>query len=180
MSIEFQIPNCHEMPELHLAQNLKHAPDVVQAFHDTNLRIQVREHLSEMQSERIWLETLCELEEHRKASRLQLELEQRRQKAFMDRNRHGNEEGFGIDKLVLVFQTRMGSMPGKLRFWWTGPFWVTREFNGSYQLGILAGEILSKWVNRFGLKPYKGRMPENPFKTLGSTEEMKTSGTRRS
>ena len=58
----------------------------------------------------------------------------------------------------------MGNMPGKLQFRWTGPFWVTREFNGSYQLGTLAGELLSKWVNGFWLKPYKGQMPENPFK----------------
>ena len=54
-------------------------------------------------------------------------------------------------------------MQGKLRFRWIGPLWVTKEFNGSYQLGILARELLSKWVNGFRLKPYKGRMPENPF-----------------
>ena len=35
--------------------------------------------------------------------------------------------------------------------------------NGLYQLGTLVGEILGKWVNGFCLKPYKGRMPENPF-----------------
>ena len=55
-------------------------------------------------------------------------------------------------------------MPGKLRFRWTGPFWVTKEFNGFYQLGKLPRELLSKWVNGFRLKPYKGWMPENPFK----------------
>ena len=82
----------------------------------------------------------------------------------MDGHRRGNEKEFGIGKPVLVFQNRMGNMPGKLRFRWTGPFWITREFNGSYQLGTLAGELLSKWVNGFRLKPYKGQMPENPFK----------------
>ena len=108
--------------------------------------------------------TLCELEEHQIASLLQLELEQRRRKAFVDRHRRGNEKEFRIGKTVLVFQTRMGNMPGKLRFRWTGPFWITKEYNGSYQLGTLAGELLSKWVNGFRLKPYKGQMPENPFK----------------
>ena len=68
----------------------------------------------------------------------------------MDRHRHGNEKEFGIEKTVLVFLTRMGNMSGKLRFRWTGPFWITREFNGSYQLGTLAGEILHKWVNGYG------------------------------
>ena len=55
-------------------------------------------------------------------------------------------------------------MQGKLRFRWIGPLWVTKEFNGSYQLRTLAEKLLSKWVNGFRLKPYKGWMPENPFK----------------
>ena len=57
----------------------------------------------------------------------------------------------------------MGNMPGKLRFRWTGPFWITKEYNGSYQLGTLAGEVISKWANGFRLKPYKGHMPTNLF-----------------
>ena len=81
----------------------------------------------------------------------------------MDRHQRGNEKEFGIGKTVFVFHTQMGSMPGKLRFGWIDPFCVTKEFNGSYQLGTLSGELLIKWVNGFWLKPYKGRMPENPF-----------------
>ena len=133
-------------------------------FQIPSLRIQVKERLSEKESKRIWLETWWELEEHQIASLLQLELEQRRRKSFIDKHRRGNEKEFGIGKLVLVFQTRMGNMPGKLRFRWISPFWVTKEFVGSYQLGTLAGELLSKWVNDFRLKPYKARMLENPFK----------------
>ena len=92
MSIEFQIPS---------------------------LRIQVKECLSEKESEKIQMAALCEWKENRIASLLQLELEQRRRKAFVDRHRRGNEKEFEIEKLVLVFQTRMGNMPGKLRFRWT-------------------------------------------------------------
>ena len=43
-------------------------------FQIPSLRIQVKERLSE-ESEKIWLATLCELEENRIASLLQLELE---------------------------------------------------------------------------------------------------------
>ena len=86
--------------------------------------------------------TLCELVEHRITSLLQLELEQRRRKAFVDRHRRRNEKEFGIENPVLVFHTRMGNMSGKLRFWWTGPYWITKEYNGSYQLGTLAGVAL--------------------------------------
>ena len=82
----------------------------------------------------------------------------------MDRHRRGNEKEFEVGKPILLFQTRMGNMPGKLRFRWTGPFWITKEYNGSYQLGTLAGEVMGKWANGFRLKPYKGHMPANPFK----------------
>jgi hypothetical protein len=124
----------------------------------------VKERLSENESERIRLATLLELEENRIASLLQLELEQRRRKAFVDRHRRGNEKEFEVGKPVLLFQTRMGNMPGKLRFRWTGPFWITKEYNGSYQLGTLSGDVIGKWANGFRLKPYKGNMPANPFK----------------
>ena len=82
----------------------------------------------------------------------------------MDRHRRGNEKEFEVGKPVLLFQTRMGNMPGKLRFRWTGPFWITKEYNGSYQLGTLSGDVIGKWANGFRLKPYKGNMPANPFK----------------
>ena len=143
-------------------------------FQVPSLRIQVRERLNEKESEAIRLAALCELEEHRLASIMHLELEQRRRKAFVDRHRKGNEKRFGIGKPVLVFQTRMGKMPGKLRFRWTGPYWITREFNGSYQLGTLAGEVLGKWVNGFRLKPYHGPMPRNPFEQTKADTELDT------
>jgi hypothetical protein len=40
-------------------------------------------------------------------------------------------------------------MLGKLRFQWTGPFWIIDEFNGTFQLGTLAGDIIKSWVNGF-------------------------------
>ena len=68
----------------------------------------------------------------------------------------------------------MGNMLGKLRFWWTGPFWITQGFKGSYQLGTLAGELLEKWVNRFRLEPYKGPLPINPLKKLEDRKNQAT------
>ena len=118
-------------------------------FQIPSLQIQVKDRPSEKESEKIWLAALCELEEHRIASLMQLELEQRRRKAFVNRHRKDNEKKFGVGKPVLVFQTRMRQMPGKLRFRWTGPYWITREFNDSYQLEMLVGEVMNKWVNGF-------------------------------
>ena len=92
-----------------------------------------------------------------------LEQEQRWRKAFVDRHRNVREKDFAVGKAVLVFQTRMGQMLGKLRFCWTGPYWIVGTENGTFQLGILAGEVLRKKVNGFRLKPYLGPTPPNLF-----------------
>ena len=93
-----------------------------------------------------------------------LELEQQCQKAFIDRHRGRNEKEFGEGKAVLVFQTRMGKMPGKLQFRWTGSYWIVAAEKGMFTLGTLAGEILPQKVNRYRLKTYAGATLPNPFK----------------
>ena len=65
----------------------------------------------------------------------------------------------------------MGNMPGKIQFRWTWPFWITKEYNGPYQLGTLAGESLDKWMNGLRLKPDKGRMLGNPFQRNEDPED---------
>ena len=133
-------------------------------FQIPTLRIQATEKLNELQSEQIRKESLLLLEEDRLQAMTALEHKQRQTKAFVNRHRRKTESQFGIGKPVLVFQTKMGAMPGKLRYRWTGPVWIVNSKNGTYQLGTLSGEILPKWVNGFRLKPYHGEMPENPFK----------------
>ena len=71
-----------------------------------------------------------------------LEQEQRRHKVFVDWHRNTREKDFMVGKPVLVFQTRMGQMPGKLRFRWTGPYWIVGAENDTFSLGTLAGDIL--------------------------------------
>ena len=85
-------------------------------FHIPSLRIQVKERMSEEASERIRLQQLLALGETWVRSLAILELDQQRRRAFMDRHRGQNEKVYAIGKTVLVFQTRMGKMPGKLRF----------------------------------------------------------------
>ena len=133
-------------------------------FQIPSLRIQVRERMTEGASEQIRLQQLLALGETRVNSLAALELDQQRRKAFVDRHRGRNEVKFGEGKAVLVFQTRMGKMPGKLRFRWTGPYWIVAAEKGTFTLGTLAGEILPQKVNGFRLKPYAGATPPNPFK----------------
>ena len=86
------------------------------------IEFQVRERMPEEESERLRLQQLLALGETRMNSLAALALEQLCRKAFVDPHRGRNEEEFGEGKAVLVFQTRMGKMPGKLRFRWTGPY----------------------------------------------------------
>ena len=102
----------------------------------------------------------------------QLEQRQRQHKAFVDRHRKGMEKALTIGKPVLVFQTRLGAMPGKLRFQWTSPFWIIDEFNDTFQLGTLAGDIVKSWVNGFRLRPYQGNTPANPFTESHGTDQL--------
>ena len=94
-----------------------------------------------------------------------LEQNQQQTKAFVDRHRRQTTKQLAIGKPVLVFQTKIGLMPGKLRFRWAGEYWIVDNKNGRYQVGTLAGERLPKWINGFRLKPYQEEMPENPFRT---------------
>ena len=158
------IPNCtahygHIKPAIRPAQStpfrLAFGLEVVMPveFQVPSLRIQVRERLPKGKSKQIQLQHLLELGKNRVRSMAILEQEQRRRKAFVDRHRHAREKDFTVGKAVLVFQTRMGQMPGKLRFRWTGPYWVVGAENDTFQLGTLAGEVLRQKVNGFCLKP---------------------------
>jgi hypothetical protein len=129
-----------------------------------SLRIQSEYGLNESESEQARVEQLLRLEEDRIRGMEALEHEQRLRKAFVDCHRKRNEERFGIGKAILLFQSRYGLMPGKLRLRWAGPYWIVKADNGMYQLGTLSGEMLPQWANGFRLKPYYGKMPANPFK----------------
>ena len=83
-------------------------------FQVPSLRVQVKARLPEAQSEQYRLEHILELGDDRIASMAHLEQRERQQKAFVDRHRKGLENELTISKLVLLFQTRLGAMPGKL------------------------------------------------------------------
>ena len=69
-------------------------------------------------------------------------------------------------------------MSGKLRFRWTGPFFIIDEFNNTFQLGTLAGDIVRSWVNGFRLKPYHDKIPPNTFvKQQHGTKQLPASDT---
>ena len=136
-------------------------------FQVPSLRIQIREWLPEAQSEQLRLQQLLELGEIRVRSMAILEQEQRLRKTLnVDRHRNTREKDFMVGRPVLVFQTRMGQMPGKLRFRWTGPYWIVGADNDTFSLGTLARDILRQKV-----KTYFGPTPPNPFRVVPETAE---------
>ena len=113
------------------------------------LHVQITKRLDEERSKRVQKEQSLLLKESWIQAMCKLEQKQRRTKAFLNRHRQMKEKMFEVSKLVLLFQTKMGSMLGKLRFRWTGPFWIVGSKNGTYQVGTLAREIMPKWINGF-------------------------------
>ena len=85
-------------------------------FQISSLRIQVKERMLEGGSKQVRLQQLLALGEARVNSLATLELNQQRRKAFVDRHCGRNEEDFSEGKAILVFQSCMGKMPGKLQF----------------------------------------------------------------
>ena len=78
-----------------------------------------------------------------------LEHEQRQRNASVDQHHNTYEKYFEIGKVVLVFQTRMGQMLGKLRFRWIEPYCIIGAENRTFELGTLAGGVLRQKVNKF-------------------------------
>ena len=106
--------------------------------------VQVTERLDKEQSGQVRKQQLLLLEESRIQPMTKLEQKQRQARGFVDRHRWKQEKLFTSEKPVLAFQTKMGLMPGKLRFRWTGPFWIVDSKNGAYQVGSL---LLQAWPN---------------------------------
>ena len=132
-------------------------------FQVPSLRIQIQEHLPKKQSEQLHLQQLLELGEDRVWSMAILEQVQCCRKVFVDRHRGVNENFFEIGRDILVFQTRMGKMPRKLRFRWIGPYWIIGIENGTFELGTLAGEVLRQKVNGRPTQAVLGAHTAKPF-----------------
>ena len=66
-----------------------------------------------------------------------------------------------------------GANARKIKFRWTGPYWIIGVENDTFQLGIriLAGEVLHQKVNGFRLKSYLGPTSPNPFHAVKEMAE---------
>ena len=127
-----------------------------------SLRIAAAEKLGWDESVERRIEQLDRLGEERFNSAYLAQVVQDRRKIWVDR--HSKKKIFRRGDAVLLFNTRMGPHPGKLKLRWGGPYWVVERYgDGTFRLGTVQGELLQKPVNGFRLRPYTGRMPPYPF-----------------
>ena len=121
-----------------------------------SLRIAVAERLCIEESERCRIEHILKLESERLKAELTSDIVQQRRKKFVDR--HSKIRGLQLHMPVLLFNTRAGSMSGKLAFRWTGPYVIDKVIgDGTFLLRQFDGDPLGKPVNGFRLRPYHRR-----------------------
>ena len=91
---------------------------------------------------------------------------QKRRKAWADR--HGKQKVFSKGDHVLIFNSKLGKHPGKLKLRWIGPCTIEEEMApGAFVLRNLDGTLRPGVVNGCRMKPYHGaRQPIAPPQVL--------------
>ena len=131
-----------------------------------SLKMAVQEKLPMEKSREERIQELLSLEEDRQQSILVAEAVQKRRKAWADR--HGKQKVFTKGDHVLIFNSKLGKHPGKLKLRWIGPCTVEEEIApGAFMLRNLDGTLRPGVVNGCKMKPYHGaRQPIAPPQVL--------------
>ena len=120
-----------------------------------SLRMAIQEKLPMEKSREERIQELLNLEEDRQQSILVAEAVQKRRKAWADR--HGKQKVFTKGDHVLIFNSKLGKHPGKLKLRWIGPCTIEEETTpGAFMLRNLDGTLRPGVVNGCRMKPYYG------------------------
>ena len=120
-----------------------------------SLRMAIQEKLPMEKSREERIQELLNLEEDRQQSILVTEAVQKRRKAWADR--HGKQKVFTKGDHVLIFNSKLGKHPGKLKLKWIRPCTIEEETApGAFMLRNLDGTLHPGVVNGCKMKPYYG------------------------
>ena len=120
-----------------------------------NLRMEMQEKLPMENARKERIHKLLNLEEDRQQSILVIEAVQKRRKAWADK--HGKQNVFTKGDHVLIFNSKLGKYPGKLKLRWIGPCIIEEETApGAFTLRNLDGTRRPGVVNGCRMKPYYG------------------------
>ena len=131
-----------------------------------SLRMAIQERLPMEKSREERIQELLSLEENRQQSILVAEAVQKRRKAWADR--HGKQKVFTKVDYVLIFNSKLGKHPGKLKLRWIGPCTIKKETApGAFMIRNLDGTLRPGVVNGCRMKPYHGvKQPIAPPQVL--------------
>lgn len=104
---------------------------------------------------------LLKLEEDRLISAYMAEVMQNRRQAWI--GRQVKFKVFQKDDWVMMYNSKLGPHPGKLKLQYFGPYQITEELGqGTFRLKDMFGTPIQKPVNGFRLKKFYGHVPEIP------------------
>ena len=95
-------------------------------FEIPSLHIKIQERLHEHASQLIGAQKLLALDEQRVDNERCVECDQLRRKTFVERYSRHDQITLREGSPVLVFSSRSGLMPRKLKLWWSGPFLIMK------------------------------------------------------
>lgn len=100
-----------------------------------------------------------QLEEDRVQSAHVATVIQSRRAAWL--NRHLKKKVFKTGDVVLVYNSKLGKHPEKLRLRYVGPYRILRDLGqGTFVVTDLKGQVVIKPINGFRLKPYFQRIED--------------------
>ena len=118
-----------------------------------SLRVAMTEKLLPEDSVENRVDQLMQLEEDRIQSSYIASVIRNRRTDWV--NRHQKQKIFKEQDLVLVYRSKLGKHPGKLRMRYIGPFKIFRDLGqGTFQLMDMQGNVVFKPINGFRLKKY--------------------------
>ena len=136
-----------------------------------SLRLAVQHRLSPEDSILHRQRELLKLEEDRIQSAYAVEISQNRRQAWI--SRQVKFKIFQKGDWVMLYNSKLGPHPGKLKLRYFGPYQITEELGqGTFRLKDVFGTPVLKPVNGFRLKKFFGNVPEIPHWMVNRAEEI--------
>ena len=127
----------------------------------SSLRIAIQQRLSPDKSILHRQRQLLKLEEDRLISSYMAELLQNKRKAWIDRQ--VKFKIFQKGDWVMMYNSKLGPHPGKLKLRYFGPYQIMEELGqGTFRLRDIFGTPVLKPINGFRLKQFYGHVPDIP------------------
>lgn len=136
-----------------------------------SLRLAIQYHLSPEDSINHRKQELLKLEEDQIYSTYVAEISQKRRQAWM--TRQVKFKIFQKGDWVMMYNSKLGPHPGKLKLKYFGPYQIVEELGqGTFRLQVVFGTPIPKPVNGFCMKRFYGKVLEIPRWMINKAEDI--------